>query len=149
MTEQEKREDVILELETCLTGSCHGFKTGVYCPFANDVWESVRDELAMLKEQEPRVMTPDEVTNAPDKSVIWLELKPTDKSKNEIYPFVGSGKGWYSCYCSANTSPMFTDEDVEQYGAQFRCWTFRPTDKQREEAEWSDQGGGHQNSGPV
>lgn len=91
-----------------------------------------------LKAQEPRVMTPDEVTNAPVKSVVWLELKPDDVFKNEIYPFVGSGTGWYSCYCSANTSPMFTDEDVEQYGVEFRCWTSCPTGEQRGKVEWRD-----------
>ena len=47
------REDVILELETCLTSSCRGFKPGVYCPFNDDVWNSVRDAVAMLKAQEP------------------------------------------------------------------------------------------------
>ena len=144
-----EREKVIRALEMC------GYKEGMIqcdeCPYdGKQCWTRLKqDAIALLKEQEPRVMTPDEVTNAPEKSVIWLELKPDDRSRNEIYPFVGSGKGWYSCYCSANTSPMFTDEDAEQYGVQFRCWTCQPTDEQRKAVKWNDQGGGHQNSGPV
>lgn len=109
------------------------------CPYLEDpraCYGLDEDALALMKEQEPRVMTPDEVKNAPDKSVVWLELKPDEIFKNEIYPFVGSGTGWYSCYCSANTTPMFTDNDVEQYGIKYRCWTSRPSDAQREETAW-------------
>ena len=97
---------------------------------------AVATVIAALKAQEPRVMTPDEVKNAPEKSVVWLELKPDEIFKNEIYPFVGSGTGWYSCYCYANTTPMFTDDDVEKYGVEFRCWTSRPDEKRRAETPW-------------
>ena len=139
MTDREKREKVIEGLQHCCLDD-EGYPNCKGCPYGpasvSCGGDLVADALALLKAQEPRVMTPDEVTNAPEKSVIWLELKPTDKSKNEIYPFVGSGKGWYSCYCSANTSPMFTDEDVEQYGVQFRCWTCQPTDEQRKAVKW-------------
>ena len=47
------RNDVIMELETCITSSCRGHKPGVYCPFNDDVWNSVRDALELLKAQEP------------------------------------------------------------------------------------------------
>lgn len=90
----------------------------------------------LLATQEPRVMTLNEVANAPEKSVVWLELKPDDAFKYEIYPFVGSGAGWYSCYCSANTSPMFTNADEEEYGVTFRCWTSRPDEKRMAETPW-------------
>ena len=135
----DMREKVIRGLECC---SAYDYKCND-CPYQTDnvkddcqADELHADALALLKAQ-PRVMTPDEVTNAPEKSVVWLELKPDGKFNNEIYPFVGSGTGWYSCYCSANTSPMFTDEDVEQYGVEFRCWTSRPDQATREATPWN------------
>jgi hypothetical protein len=135
-------EKVINGLECCTTQG-FGCIENKKCPYGAQRYGShcvdsmLRDAIALLKAQEPRVMTPDEVKNAPEKSVVWLELKPDEIFKNEIYPFVGSGTGWYSCYCSANTAPMFTDDDVEKYGVEFRCWTSRPDEKRRGATLWN------------
>ena len=104
--------------------------------YLGGIVDAIDMAIEAVRAQEPRVMTPDEVKNMPEKSVVWLELKPDEIFKEEIYPFVGSGTGWYSCYCSANTAPMFTDDDVEQYGVDFRCWTSRPTEEERKATPW-------------
>ena len=51
--EQKKLEKVIKGLEECLSASCRGFKPGIYCPMPDDVWNNVRDALALLKAQGP------------------------------------------------------------------------------------------------
>ncbi len=47
------REKVINGLEECLSASCRGFKLGIYCPMSDEVWNNVRDALALLKANEP------------------------------------------------------------------------------------------------
>jgi len=44
------REKVIKKLEECLSASCRGFRT---CPYNDDGWDTVREALTLLKEQEP------------------------------------------------------------------------------------------------
>ena len=51
MNKIEKVENVILELETCLTSSCRG-KSG-YCQFSDDVLNAIRDAVEHLKTQVP------------------------------------------------------------------------------------------------
>ena len=44
------RENVIKQLEECLSASCRGFRT---CPYSDDEWDAVESVLALLREQEP------------------------------------------------------------------------------------------------
>lgn len=138
MIDNNNLHDTIMDMEASLSTNFRGYSVWHYGAIIHGITrETLKNAIEALKAQEPRVMTPDEVKNAPEKSVVWLELKPDEIFKEEIYPFVGSGTGWYSCYCSANTTPMFTDDDAEQYGVKFRCWTFRPDEKRREETPWN------------
>ena len=89
----DKREKVIIGLECNLNFAEKSYceQCGYECRKAMFISVPVNllsDALSLLKAQEPRVMTPDEVKNAPKKSVVWLELKPDEIFKNEIYPFV-------------------------------------------------------------
>jgi hypothetical protein len=76
--------------------------------------------LALLKEQEPRVLTLDEADAA---EVVWFE------ARNHIFiePMLTRGQ-------------RLADEaeDWFQYGRDWRCWSARPSDKQREEAPWDE-----------
>lgn len=75
------------------------------------------DAIALLKAQEPRLITQDEFFNHPDRSAqgclpLWYEEK--------------SGKqGWCFVYYLA-----------ENPGEEKRYWTSRPTNEQREAAPW-------------
>ena len=66
----------------------------------------------ILKAQEPRVLTWEEVKTA---EVCWLEQRGYE-------PFVT---------LEANTW------NPEEYGKSYRCWNHMPTDKQRKEEAWS------------
>ena len=74
----------------------------------------------LLKEQEPRVLTPDEVKVA---EVVWFEAR----NHAHIVPMLIAGK-------------RFTDETADwfRYGHDWRYWSARPSDKQREEEPWDD-----------
>lgn len=81
---------------------------------------TVNKLIALLKEQEPRVLTLDEADAA---EVVWFE------ARNHIFiePMLTRGQ-------------RLADEaeDWFQYGRDWRCWSARPTDKQREEAPWDE-----------
>ena len=87
--------------------------------------------IALLKAQEPRVMTLEEVTeDRPD--VVWFD----DRHYKLTYPvFISNGEvtGWI---VSQSRGCMERHDHVEGYGKRWRCWTSRPTDEQREAEPW-------------
>lgn len=123
------REKVIGGLEHCANGICNE------CPYIYECWTTecnpaARDALALLKEQEPRVMTLEEALGGDE---CWVE-----------YP--NGGCGYADCYMSYTTNgadiyrTMQHDFNVplDTYGKSWRCWTSRPTDAQREKVKWDD-----------
>lgn len=118
MTEQDMREKVIKGLECC-DGYCDD-ETG--CPYYDelesfDCQEQLRaDAIALLKAQEPRVMALEECKM---REVVWVE----DRETLEVYP----------CLVKNNMN----DSKIYKYGVQWRCWTSRPTDEQREREPWN------------
>lgn len=85
------RNDVIMELETCMASSCRGFKPGVYCPFNDDVWSSIRDALELLKAQEP----------VKAKEAIWPHRGVFGKCGvcNSPLPVIEGIKSKFCCMC--------------------------------------------------
>lgn len=134
MTEQEKREKVVEGLECCLAVT----KCGT-CPYntGNDSWcgnnnQLLDDALALLKEQEARVMTPEEVIALPDYAVVWLE----DNDKSDVISGIVNYV-WKNHLCSFTVIDMReVHADIASYGTDWRCWTAYPTYKQREAVKW-------------
>ena len=126
-------EKVIKGLECCMLS----YKDGCdECPyFGKNMYMCQEllgeDALALLKEQEPRVMTLEEVTeDRPD--VVWFD----DRHYKLTYPvFISNGEvtGWI---VSQSRSCIERHDHVEGYGKRWRCWTSRPTDEQREAVKW-------------
>lgn len=99
----------------------------------------IREALALLEEQEPRVMTLDEVRNLIN-IPRWAEY----------YVSVGSGEpviqaGWALVQYEGADEEHFVDFatawglerwHVAVYGNRWRMWTARPTDEQRKETPW-------------
>lgn len=135
-------EDVIKGLECC--NSLHNdsiVKCATDCPY----WEFdakcrglvMRDALALLKTQEPRVMTLWEAVGIIDRPV-YLErnvLMP-DKSVNR--------QECWALVCATDDEHMirlatpYGEEKwhVGAYGIGWRCWTSRPTEAEREAIPW-------------
>ena len=129
------RKEVMTWLKICGMGDC-----SACCPYRNgEVRAStcyeqlMTDALSLLKEQEPRVLTVDEVKAIPYDADIWIE---TEYYVGKITIFAATintkGMRGVMVYGSHKTY------DYEAYNKLWRCWTSRPTDEQREAIPWKD-----------
>lgn len=97
---------------------------------------AVEDAIALLKAQEPRVLTLEEAREAlKTDTVIWLEVR----CDNEVYACLRMrGKDYFV----VENDELLNVDDFEQdtygkdYGSNVRCWSSRPTDEQREATPW-------------
>lgn len=136
------REKVIKGLECCMAEKICASK----CPYKGQCDDggyyyskAIEDAISLLKEQEPRVMTLEEVEDALD-SVVWVDRPLFDNLSNE-YALIDS----YSRKLQiVELRYPFYDKDYRErsdyvtYGKTWRCWTSRPTDEQREAIPWKD-----------
>jgi hypothetical protein len=129
------QEDVVKGLE-CLAKQ-HGI-VGVCepenCPYgdlhtcANEI---ARDAIALLKAQEPRVMTLEEV-NALDWDYCYLEQErlPGKEYRGML------GKYIMTCVTWPSITAAKISQGMDNYGKTWRCWTARPDEKRRAETPW-------------
>lgn len=135
----DKLEKVIKGLECCLANGHNN------CPYEStdegiDKVTScttylMRDALALLKAQQPRVMTLEEVMQHNNQDgCVWFE-QPT---YNAVAAFVMRDEDYTEII-----SPYILGEPINHgymankfYGKAWRCWTSRPTDEQREAEAW-------------
>ena len=141
-----KREKVINGLECC---SAYDYRCND-CPYQDDGIEDDcysdelhADALALLKAQEPRVMTLEEVKQ---ERICWIE--DADEGMTvRLFPATMFGIGEYAngskSYMFLAQKPWAIDANdcewwylIEDYGETWRCWTSRPTDEQREAVKW-------------
>lgn len=126
MNDQEKREkvkDVINAFERVV----EVFDGRISGPYFEAWMCATKDALALLKAQEPRVMTLEEVEALPYGHV----LIETDKS--------GSLRWLDALLFCKNTNFSFDFITLEgrarllgtEYNREWRCWTSRPTDEQK------------------
>lgn len=103
----------------------------------------MQDALALLKAQEPRVMTLEEVKI---KRICWIE-DADDGMTVRLFPATMFGtcehaNGAKSCIFLARKPWAIDVNDYEwwylseNYSETWRCWTSRPTDEQREAIMW-------------
>ena len=142
----QTREQVIKGLE-CISGavvwcahcsysSVNGCGRGDRCKR-----DAAKDAIAMLKAQEPRVMTLEEVRKTPYTKPIYLELLKSDVHMALISPIQKMRvKGYVEMYTDDEDVGLLNYEMYlkESYGKTWRCWTSRPTDAQREATLWED-----------
>ena len=103
--------------------------------------ELVHDALGLLKIHYPRVMGITEITeghNALKEGCVWLETKFGALAPVFVqFPYKGKIRMYSPYYHPAkDTEINETWWPIENYKKIWRCWTFRPTDKQREETPW-------------
>ena len=97
----------------------------------------IEDGAKLMKAQEPRVMT---LTEAFDAEVAWLEryANPDDGVEPIIQPVIIRyyENGYWQCLIEQDESAdlsLFLDG----FGTEFRFWTSRPSDEQREVTPWT------------
>ena len=100
--------------------------------------EAAEDAVELLKAQEPRVMTLDELRQLEHTDhIVWIEANGDPES--------------FDGYAEVTTN--FVTKDIElfvpgnevefipdnkNYGKTWRCWSSKPTDKQREAVPWQE-----------
>ena len=135
------REKVVRGLEHCV-GEEHANCEN--CPYLMDVvgvgcyTRLNRDALALLNEQEARVLEYSEIAEHP---LVWLE----DNDKEDVIPALFlQYNGW-----NAEFAVQAPDEDVDtivrsqiviaverMYGITWRAWTSRPNEQVRRDTPW-------------
>ncbi len=139
----DKLEKVMKGLECCSQMAGEMCRN---CPYANECEEGegllagaahlAADALELLKAQEPHVMP---ITEAFDAEVAWLEMyaNPDDGVEPIIQPVIIRyyENGYWQCLIEQDESADFS-LFLDMFGTEFRFWTSRPTDKQREATPW-------------
>lgn len=123
-------------MEQCIKTKC------VICPHCEhcDV-----DENGLLKEQEPRVLTTEELFNMEHKGV-YLERRnsrlyytePSIVLRTEVsMPSLG-GKKYVLMRENKLSDPHWACDYNKAINDGWRCWTLKPTEEQRKEVKWDD-----------
>ena len=134
MTEREK---VIKGLECC--GYSHFMDKCQDCPYdGKDCFKRLKeDALALLKAQEPRVMTLEEVIDSM-KGPVWFEGRSERVYRGWALVYdVQEGMGITGVRVGITKPGHITIwPSTELYGSKWRCWTSHPTDEQMEAVKW-------------
>ena len=96
----------------------------------------INSAIALLKEQEPRVMTLEDVKQAEVGTVVWLEWRIESKINSGIF-FRLINKG-IDDSLEFHVLDGFVAARLACYGTEWRCWTSRPTDEQRKAVKWDE-----------
>ena len=97
-----------------------------------DVVDWIDDALALLKAQEPRVLTLDEVRY--EYEVVWLETKYLQPTVCLFYNGESNVDWLYFVFGLDDSFGV----SVHLYGKNWRCWSAKPTEEQREAVPWTE-----------
>jgi hypothetical protein len=142
MIDTEKREKVIRGLESCLR-LCD-YNACRECPYGDGTpCKLLHDALALLKEQEPRVMTLEEVRNLKYDDVVYYQGINTNSVESAIVlhgekmvPEVNTRVVQFRHADRTGGWNGINNADLNGYGKKWRCWTSRPTLEQMRETKW-------------
>ena len=122
MTEREK---VIRGLERFIDD----FKP--FCGNRDD-WQRVYDALALLREQEPRVMT---LEKLPAIETPWNRNTPPYLFVERRSPIEARWMSWGFIHDSVRWLGIMRKQN---YGSKWRIWNLRPTPDQMRDTKWED-----------
>ena len=93
------------------------------------------EAIDMLKAQQARVLSAEELEHMEPGNVIWIERELLDHSRLMDYGMrIDTDDGpWFRTDDGGAINPMTPDEDY----IRSRCWTSRPTPEQREATPWA------------
>lgn len=149
------REKVLKALKCC-AGTDNG-KTCLYIATANDCpyedlcgeyedayYECTKalaaDALKLLKEQEPRVMTLEEVIDHYSLPPVFVDdFGAQEDYMQDIVPLYfdfPSDDSWSVHWRGYQSVRKYLDDWKASYGKKWICWTGKPTDEQRKAVQW-------------
>jgi len=95
----------------------------------------IDDAFAMLRAKEPRMMTLDEVKAAKGSGTpVYVEDVKEHYSEMAFVSVVDGFDEWV--HISFHGEKSIFGKRCREYGTKWRCWTSRPTNKQRKEVVW-------------
>lgn len=134
------REKVIRGLELCAYDPDPGqelkeIRSCLECPYyrAGCSPQLIRDALALLKGQEARVLTLEEIRSG-TVEVAWLECSDKEEVRAGLW-FKRINEGEDEGII-IHVLDGFEGLRTEVYGKTWRCWTARPTEEQRKAVKW-------------
>ena len=96
-------------------------------------WQKVYDALALLREQEARVLDWNEIGTVD--GAVWLE----DRDENEVVPgLVMQMHSAVNLDIKKDGKLHTASASRSDYGERWRAWSARPTEKQRKAVKWND-----------
>lgn len=126
------REKAIKGLECCILRDPDDKQRCSECHYEGNCVNRLKmDALTMLKAQEPRVITLEELSALPIDTPVFIEENNDECGWNVFY---GIDEEKDVCFCGFRASADYYD--LEEYGESWRCWTSRSTNEQREAAPW-------------
>ena len=118
-------------------GGLEDFIESYKLSFNDDGYAPLEDALSLLKAQQPRVM---KFTEALDTEIAWLEryANPDDGVEPIIQPVIIRyyENGYWQCLIEQDENPDLT-LFIDGFNTEWRFWTARPTDAQREVTPWN------------
>ena len=127
------REKVIWGLESCVDPQALCCK----CPYYNyghcDPDKVRKDAIALLREQEARVLDWNEIGTVD--GAVWLE----DRDENEVVPgLVMQMHSAVNLDIKKDGKLRTASASRSDYGDRWRAWSARPTEEQRKAVKWND-----------
>ena len=131
MTKAEQEWSLIEGLEYCKNKRRYN-KSCAGCPYVG-LGCAIDAVIEMIKLQEPRVMTFEELSAINGGDIVWIE----DRSLNQMIVGIKYQSPSENCYYvmligSKRPQPF----SKELYRVNWRCWTSRPDEKRRAETPW-------------
>lgn len=125
------REKVIQALESHILGmQCESCPYHDECDYTDEMPAVLGDVLDLLKEQEARVIPLSELLTFDAK---WQFNTPPYLCTEEIDTKRMWWRSWKDIYHSIRCEGTMGSNN---YGTEWRCWTFHPTEEQRKAAAW-------------
>lgn len=98
------------------------------CDWWYKTLQTLKDAIALLKEQEPRVLGLDEFHR---EMAVWLE----DVDKEDVVLAIG-GSSCGGAKCFITEYDLGVSALDSEYGIRWRAWTAKPTIKMRKAVKW-------------
>ena len=96
--------------------------------------EDVRGVLDLIREAEPRVLTPREFDEVRLSKPVWLEVRNMDLLEPALYRYQRPEYGQVAFSLIENRA---IERDVTEYYWGWRCWTAEPGDELRRSTMWA------------
>ena len=128
---------LITAIETCRADAIGMKAVCEQCPYhshSNCLSDLKEDIIAALK---PRVLMPDEVATLPQDTIIYAELRITDK----LFPMQRKENDFISIY---NDDDYFLLDEITEssdYNVHYRFWSGEPSKEYRDFVPWGEKYG--------